>query len=279
MKKTLFTVAIFVLCHNAMLAQKWYAKVGFGLAIPQAAQTLDVTGNIMSGNASYDPAKDSIASFSIKKASFSSGFKGIIGAGYHFSNHFSLELYADLGLSTTTYTATQNNVKSPSAAYLANDKITQKAQFPIMLIPAMVFKTDKPKLNMYGRVGLVLPLKNEVKIDLSSEYISFIPNTEEIKGTLKTRFNIGFTGASGLSYTVSKGVNMWAEISFMSLALFAKETKITSHTGTASPNTAPVEGTVVSYGFSGQAGALQQPTFSLPYSNMGFNIGANFDIK
>jgi hypothetical protein len=279
MRKTLFTLVI-LFVSMAAHAQKWYGKVGFGFAIPQAAQTLDVTGSIYSGNATYNPANDSIASFSIKKASFSSGFKGVIGAGYHVNNHFALELYADLGISTTNYNAEQDNVKSPNGAYLANDKITQKSQFPIMLIPAMVFKTDKPKLNMYGRLGLVLPLKNQVKVDLTSNIISATFDNEEIAGTLKTRFNIGFTGAGGVSYLVAKGVNMWAEVSFMSLSLFAKEMKITSHTSTQSqPISTLLPGTVISYGFSGQAGATQQPTFSLPYSNMGINIGISFEIK
>ena len=279
MRKTFFTLVILFL-STVVHAQKWYGKVGFGFAIPQAAQTLDVTGNIFSGNATYNPANDSVQSFSIKKASFSSGFKGIIGGGYRVNNHFALELYADLGIATTNYSAEEDNVKSPNGAYLANDKITQKAQFPIMLIPAMVFKTDKPKLNMYGRIGLVLPVKNQVKVDLLSNIISATFDNEEIVGTLKTRFTMGFTGAGGVSYIVAKGVNAWAEISFMSLSLFAKEMTINSHTSTQSqPIATLLPGSKITYGFSGQAGATQQPTFSLPYSNMGVNIGISFDIK
>jgi opacity protein-like surface antigen len=280
MKNLLFTAAIILTAGTTAFAQKWYAKVGMGLAIPQAAQTLDVNGNLYSGNATYNPANDSIASFSIKKASFSSGFKGIVGVGYHFSSHFSVELYADLGIATTMYSAEQDNVIAPGGAYLADDKITQKSQFPIMLIPAMVFKTDKPKLNIYGRIGLVLPLKNAVKMDLTSNYISATLDREEITATLKTRFNIGFTGAGGVTYAIAKGISVFAEVNFTSLSLFAKETDIDSHTSTQSqPITTLLPGTKIQYGFSGQTNSNLFPTFSVPYSNMAVIAGINFDIK
>lgn len=279
MKKLLFTAAIFV--ATGASAQKLYIKAGLGFAIPQASQTLDVGGTMYNGNAIYfpgAPGKDSITSFSMKKASFSSGFKGAIGAGYHFNNHVAVELYLDLGLSTTQYTSTQDTVTSPSGAYLANDKMTQKSQFPIMLIPAVVLKTDNPKFNVYGRIGLVLPLKNQVSMELQSEYIAFIPNTEVIKGTMKTRFNVGFTGAFGGSYALGKGANFWGEVGFTSLSLFAKEMEITEHSGGAT-NAYPLEGSTISYGFSGQPGSPVKPSFSMPYSNMAFMIGVNFDIK
>ena len=279
MRKALFTTAILSILSVGAFAQKWYIKAGVGYTMPMAAQTLDITNNAYSGNAVYNPQTDSIASYSIKKASFSTGVKGIVGLGYAINNHVSFEAAVNMGLSNTKYTSTQHNVKAPGGAYLADNTITENAQFPVMLMPSAVFKTDKPKLNWYGRLGLVMPLKSEILIDLVSEYQSFIPNTEEIKGTLKTRFNVGFTGAGGVNYLAGKGVHVWAEFNFMSISLFAKETKITQHTGATNPNSAPLTGTTVSYGFSGQAGALQQPTFSIPYSNMGISIGANFDIK
>lgn len=279
MKKTLFAIGILLVsCLPAATAQ-WFIKLGLGYTIPNAAQTMDVTGNAFSGNTTYSPITDSVTSYSIKKASFSSGFKGIIGGGYHINSHFSVEVVANLGLSNTLYTSKIDNVITPNGAYRANNTITQQAKFPIMIMPAATFKTDKPKFNWYGRMGFVLPVKNEVEIDLKSDYIAFIPNVEEIKGTLKTRFNIGFLGAGGVSYTASKGVNVWAEFNYMSISLFAKETKITQHTGATNPNAAPLEGTTITYGFSGQAGSLNQPTFSIPYSNMGISIGATFDIK
>jgi hypothetical protein len=73
---------------------------------------------------------------------------------------------------------------------------------------------------------------------------------------------------------------MFAELNFTSLSLFAKELHIDDHTSTQNaPITTYLPGTTVKYGFSGQRSGSTQPTYSLPYSNMGISVGANFDLK
>jgi len=278
--KKIVLPAILLCISTQVFAQKWYAIAGFGLAIPQASQTLDIQGNPYNGNATYSPVNDSISSYSIKKASFSSGFKGIVGVGYNISPNISVEVIADMGIATTKYSSEEDNVLSFNKAYLANNKTTEFAKFPVMLIPSVVFQTAKPKLNIYGRLGIVIPVHNKISIDVMSEYQSVNFNTEEIASDLTTRFNMGFAGAFGCKYLLAKGVHLWAEFSYMSISLYAKQTTITSHTTTQSqPITSLLPGTTITYGFSGQASATTQPTFSVPFSNMGLNAGINFDIK
>jgi hypothetical protein len=279
MRKICCLSIIAILFNTALFAQKWYGRIALGYATPAASQTFDVFGNPYNGNVTYSPTNDSISSYSIKKASFSSGLKGAIGLGYSVNNHIAFELNADLGLASTKYTTSTQNSNTPSVAYLTNNTLTQYAQFPVMLIPSAVYKTDKPKLNLYGKVGIVMPLHNQVSVDLVRDYISAVINEEEIKGTLKTRFNMGFAGTAGLSYMAAKGVRFFAEFNFMSMSLYAKEMKITQHTGATNPNVPPIEGSTITYGYSGKASATEQPTFSIPYSNMGLYAGLAFDIK
>ncbi|MBA3829510.1 MAG: outer membrane beta-barrel protein [Taibaiella sp.] len=280
MRKLLFAVFFLLIAFNS-IAQKWYVRAGVGYAFPQAAQTLDRHNVPYSGSEVFSTftAYDSIISYSAKKASFSSGFKGIVSVGYALNSHIALELEGNFGIAPVKYSCDLQNIKSFNGAYLVNEKLTRYAKFPVLLTPSLAYRTNLAKLDVYGRIGIALPVHVKIYEEQESIYQSSSAAHEDIQGTVSTQFSVGFAGAAGVSYKVSKNVMLWGEFNVLSLSLFAKELKITAHTLDGATATNPNVGTAIQYGFSGTYNSTQQASYSIPFSNMGINLGLTFYIK
>jgi hypothetical protein len=262
---------------------RFYTRMGFGYAFPQAAQTLDMFGEPYSGSASLTNNGNLISNYSIDKASLSSGVQGGLALGYMFNSHLGIELGIQAGLANTKYSFSETGL-SYQSTYIYNESFTQYAQFPLYLTPAIVLQTDIKSFTVYCRAGLVLPLNPSVIYNEVDNFVGAGPNgnneVDKYSVEITSPFTLGFTGALGVSKEVYPHVSVWLESSLMSLSLFPdKVTYLNYYINGVNQ----VQGTsqFIPFGFGGtnvnpstQSGTQQ--TSMLPFSNLGIHVGVQY---
>jgi opacity protein-like surface antigen len=195
-----------------------------------------------------------------------------------------IEMGLDLGLSSKKYTATQYNVNVGGVA--SDVSILQQAQTPMMLNPSVVFQSGHKKTSLYGRVGLALPLKTQVRQDfmITNRPGTGATETDDYIWTFKSNFSLGFTAALGVQYNFSDNISLWFEGSMLSLAPFLKEGDLEDITVDGQggyKQQVPTSQWKINYSKSFTAASndyYNQPAYTQPFSNASFNVGFKFSI-
>lgn len=275
--KNIYFALLFAAFAGTISAQEFYFRAGAGYAVPQAGQTLDGTGSPYNGTLNNN-------AYSIKNASFSSGAQGYIGAGYMFSEHIGAQLDANFGLRNTKYTFSAGNVSVGGVP--SNVNVVQQAKSLAILMPSVVLQTGRGAATFYARTGIALPLFTKITQD---QIITNLPGsgavtTDDFTLQLTNSFALGFTGAAGVKYKISDNISIWGELSFLSMSLYLKEADLTgaSENGQNVPLSQITGGSqVVRYSKNAlvDSTGANQPTYSLPFSNFGVNIGINISLS
>lgn len=284
MKNVAMGLFFFVIAGNC-LAQGLYTRAGLGYAVPQAGQTMDGTATPYSGNRT-NTTIDSVnyTAYSIKNSSFSTGIHGILGVGYMFNSHVGVDVSVDMALTPKEYTYSNSNTLVNNVP--SNVQIIQKANNPVLFIPALVLQSDGARFNLYTRFGLALPLKTKITQD---QVFTNLPGTGKVETddytfTITNKFSLGFTGTAGIGYKLSDKLCLWGEASFLSLAVYAKEANLTDVTvdgATGYLPQIPVEQRkiVFSKEFTSTSNDyFHQPTFSQPFSSFSINAGIRYNL-
>jgi len=289
---TLITIALLICFFVNTNAQGLYVRGGVGYSFQLAGQTIDGNGNVLNGSLNNFKnvfGADSFALYNVKKASFSSGFHGYVSVGYMLNNHIGVELGGDFGLSLTKYTGTYDNV--PGVDTIPST-ITQKqyAQIPIVLMPMLVLQTGGTRVNLYARGGFALPIKSKMIQDIL--YVNEPGTGAQIPidatWEIKNRFSLGFTGAMGIKYNISSRSSIFGEVSILSLSLYPKEADLTNVTvngqGGYLQYITPRQinysnkATVMSNNNLTPTVSIDQPEYSVPFSNVGINVGYSYTL-
>jgi len=267
---------------------KFYFNVGLGYALPLAGQTLDANnGGPLSGTFTYSNPfgnQPDTVHFSMAKTSFSTGMHGIAGITYMFNDNIGLQCDLSYGVLSTHYT--NQSVDTLHHGIRSNVSHEQYAKAPIMFTPSLLIQTKVQKANVYIRAGAALPLTAKI---IDNETINYYPPGNngvllvQASREIKTNFGLGFSGAIGCSWPMAENVKFWAELNVLTMSLYAKEADVTSFTADgvnqmfiASPLT--LKTTYASASTSVSNGAGDQPTYSIPFSNMSINIGLSFRL-
>ncbi len=276
---TLLVIAILGSRGNVS-AQGFNFRGTIGYAMPMAGQTLDGTGMPYNGNTTNSVVDSAnYTSYSIKGASFSSGFHGTLGVGYMFSKYIGVDLAMSFGVSSTSYTYNDNNEVLGGVAY--NVQVVQKAQSPLMLIPALVLQNNGAVFNVYARFGLALPLNTTI---IQDQYLTNLPGTGAIETDdytwqVKNSFSLGMVAALGLQYKVTDHFKISFEASMLSLSVYTKEADLTNISVDGQGNyvsQVPAAQTKIYYSDNFKTVSndyYHQPVYSQPFSNLSFNIG------
>ncbi len=251
----------------------FYGSMGVGYALPTASQSLSTDGipfNGLAGSANGS----SFNTFNYKKASFTSGVQVRLNAGYGFNKNLAAELGVNIGIATKTY---ESNITFPSQDGLTQYRQKRKmhAQSPAFLLPSVVLQTSGAKMNVYSKAGLALPVGGKIHTEI--EQASNLTNTtdyEMINSSyeMKTKFNIGFSGALGMKYNIDKGISLWLEACLLSYTAYAKEEVLTDLTVDGINVTNQVRNKTTSYKM--KSGNSADPAYALPMSSLGINAGA-----
>lgn len=289
MKSVLLLLVSCAVLGNVAFGQGFYARLGLGYAVPQAGQTMDGTATPYNGvSSNFSSAGVDYTSYDIKSMSFTSGIHGTIGAGYMFNRHIGIDASFDFLASGKKYTYTDENVIISKVTY--NIDIVDRAK-ATLFVPALVLQTDGAKANVYTRLGIVLPLNTRITQD---QIFTNLPGAgavvrEDDGWEIKNKFSLGFSGAAGIKLAVNTRTNFWAEVGFLSLSMFAKESNRTSlditengvYQGNYNSQVAADKRKIVySNKFTGTSGDFyHQPTFSQPFSNASFSIGFSYELR
>ena len=152
-------------------------------------------------------------------------------------------------------------------------------------MPSLVLQTNKEKVNLYMRMGFALPLNTKVTQD---QVYTNAPGTgalsiDDFTWQIKSSFSLGFTAAAGVKYKISDRVSVWGELSLLAMSANTKEQDITSwvENGQTVPSTYQYYPQNIKYSKTAtvDSSLTLLPTYSQPFSNLGFNFGITFTLS
>jgi hypothetical protein len=258
-------------------SQGFFIRTGLGYAIPHAGQTIDGSGTPYNGslnNSTY------LQNYNVKPASFSAGLQGMAGIGYMFSENAGMQLDASVGLLTTKYTFSIDNITINSIP--SKVSVVQQSFKPIIFTPSLVLQTGGKKIDLYTRVGVALPLNTRIVQDI---IVTNAPGTgatteRDFTMQLKSSFSLGFAAAAGIHYKLNRVMSIWGEFSFLSLSVYIKESELIgfSENGQQYSLSAISGPQTITYSKTAAVDTNETtlPTYSQPFSNVGFNLGISF---
>lgn len=281
MRRLLLPIVILLANATASSAQEFYLKGGVGYAMPHGTQPYDAFGNAYSGSykSQYNAATGTQTSFSVKKPSLTAGFNGTIGVGILVSKHIGVELDANIGLAPRKY---KMRYEENDGVQLTQASVSQQANMPVLLSPALVLQTGGDRLSLYSRTGLVIPIQSTYTLESTSttESILAVQNVESTiyKEEFKTRFGVGFSAAVGVKYKVAELFSVFTELNITSLTLYARESEVKEYivNGVNYTSSIPDEYRTTKYEFKASGTnntANTYSTFAVPYGNFGFTAG------
>ena len=283
MKKIALFAGFSLLTLHNTYAQGFFYRLGIGYAIPQAGQTMDGTAIPYNGTMNNaGTGSSATVSYDLKKASFSSGINGTVGVGYLFNEHVGIDVALSGMLGAQKYSFYENNIAVNNIA--SDVEITQHASCTLFT-PSLLMQTNG-KINLYTRVGVAVPIKTRIYQD---QIVTNLPGTGAIEADdfyseIKNSFNLGFSGAAGANFKVNRRFNVYAEASFLSLAVFAKESDlkevyVNGQGGYLQYVSVSQRKIVYSDNFTATSGDnFHQPTYAQPFSNMSFNVGLYYSL-
>ena len=254
-----------------------YVRLGAGYGFVHAGQT-ESGGAGLNGSEKLNGNSTTIER---KPASFGSGFCMNLAGGYMITKHIGVELGAHAVLAPTKYTYSGIVPLTGGTRSFVREV---KADLPVYLIPAVVLTTGD-MIQFYGRAGLVLPLSD--KLSVTETQTGTLPGqtTDVITLDVKNHFNIGLQGAGGIAYPLNEHLSIWGEISAISRNAYIKRSEITAYTQDGQ-DALPVFTTnqkVTEYDFESEneypmpaTQPNKAPTFSLPFSTVGFSVGVKY---
>jgi hypothetical protein len=92
---------------------------------------------------------------------------------------------------------------------------------------------------------------------------------------------MGFGAAAGVSYKLNDRVSLWGEVSLLSMSVLIKESQVESIAinGQNQPLSILRGPLTTTYSKNITADSAHSPTYSQPFSNVGFNVGIRFNLS
>jgi hypothetical protein len=235
MKKYTTLSLLLIALTNVSFAQGIYFKIGGGYGLPiatsiigqQQTRNQDQTGN---NNTNIETTKNT-------SASFIAGANGNIGVGFMFSKYLGAEITAQYVAGKTYKIYDVYNYKSDNLTGSQWDKssISCKA---IYINPSFII-TPGSKLP-YGRFGFILGAP-KIKEESSHYYDLDGTSTSSTKGELKNNLSVGFQGALGMKWTLGNKIDLFTEVSVISMTVYTKEYTLTESISNGTDNLAAMQ--------------------------------------
>lgn len=259
-------------------SKEYYVRSGLGYALSQGGETYSPWNGILSGSTT-NPLSSHNYDFSIDKVSFSEGLHGYGAIGYMLNKNLGIELAADFGIYNKEYDYIGNNISStlPTGTTLTI-KNTQKAHYPLIIIPSIMLQTAGDVWNIYTRIGIALPAITG--IDIHEEHLYQGPGGADVYDYtefLKEKFSIGYSAATGISYLCSANIKVWAEFSMLSLTVYADELDYYGATHNGANYYSNLPRTIIPFRTNGNA-STEFITYAVPYSNVALNVGLSWSF-
>jgi hypothetical protein len=262
MKKILL-VLVFIFVVQFSFAQKNYARLAFcyGKGSNKSLYLFDPLQNDNLNQTQY-------ATPSLGESVLLNG-----GVGHMFNKIFGLEANVSYmhGLDLDLYKYSQNgNIYSAK---------TNNRQ--ILFLPTTVFRIDIKKIHPYIKVGLVIPIYNQSSFYYNVSDPSSAANFNTYEYAIKNQLNIGLNGCVGLSYNVSKKIELFFEAEEDNVRSFHNSADLVSKSTTGNiklSKSPPQHVDFVAASSINTISLNSQLNFPISFAREAYNIGIKFNF-
>lgn len=218
--KTLLTCTL-LLSMNALNAQSLY--YGFGTGYGHSAAP-----NLFSAYDYEDISGTETSTLKKGNGSFGRGAQLNVFAGLPIGNGISAELAAAY-LYGFTSKSSSNSQGSGSFSYSSDDQIRSRT---FRLMPSLKFQMGSGKTTPYMKAGAVIGFGSKLIMESSgsssSQFGGNSSNTMKMEFTGRT--SLGFSGALGLQFELSKKLHFFTEVHMITHSWAPKRSVITEYT-------------------------------------------------
>lgn len=277
MKRAFVFFISLILCSPAT-AQKIFFRAGAGYALPLSnSRPVYLTGFPYTGG---NAAPDNSGMFEVKKASMFSGTRATGGVGVMFSR-IGFEVSASAVLSDVAYSfsGSLGGIYPPGTT----TTITQRANNPVVVMPAVVMNVPGKKIDVLLRAGIALPVHRSLFVE--SETTGGAGRYYD-KSELKTNFGIGFAFSGGVEYKLTQSLRAYTCIDILTMTLKAKESVLISSSVDGNDALAakfPYQkktlyvDDLTNYSFTSSE-PRQQQSYSIPFGTKGISLGLSYRL-
>ncbi len=290
---TLLTVTAFAQDKKKPFVPKVYGKVGLGYSVAQGGAVQAPLYSLY--HTAFYPINGSYSGFysgnviredfDVKSSSFSAGMRAVVGMGVMVTKHIGVELNADIGIAPSTM---ESRLFEDGGQTNITIDVSQKANTPILLTPSLLVQSGG-KINLYMRGGIVVPVRTVIQQDINYQEDVINPADSSIVTTVynvgeeyKLTLSPGFAGAAGVKVKAGKFMEVWGEVSVVSMTLYYKESEITQFDvdGFSVLNQIPPNRIKSKYERQGTytSNSNVYPTAAVPFNNVGINVGVAFNL-
>ncbi|MBL7872550.1 MAG: outer membrane beta-barrel protein [Cyclobacteriaceae bacterium] len=278
MKKIIVTLFLSTLLINFSFGQGAYFRAGGGYGFPMASQVIGTNYlRTQPANGSDTYSEESV------KASYGAGMNISLGGGYMFNENIGF----DLGI---VYQKSKKNETSDinlEIGFGKEEDIITYQSTALFINPAFFITSAKGSKTPYGKFGI---LAGSPKIKTVESYYYDLDGTYTQHNEWETRKGIalGLQGTVGVNWMLTDKLDLFTEISFLSMSFYAKERELTviTYNGVdAMPNQQPYQKLTefkkkldpnAAFDANKPWQALQEAS---AYSALTFNVGIRYLLK
>lgn len=196
-----------------------YFKAGLGYAFNHGG-TIGYAGSSDITNAQFVVTR--------KPTSFSAGAYANLYGGVMIGKHVGAELGLNMAVANKKYSYTEQVYATATNSVPNNfqSTYTTRGYGLVLVSPALIMQTGGEKMNLYTRLGVSVPVMNNLEI--SSTHYPISNSRLNVVELFTMRTAVGFNGAAGVSIPAGKFMDIWCEVNMLSLTTYLKESEITS---------------------------------------------------
>ena len=234
--KLLVILFVIMIC-NEMKAQEFYVRAGGGFITEigktefNNADPNGITGIEQSTDVTVS-ADGSSVEVKALQGTLGAGFKFNVTGGYMFNKY----LGAELGLNY--FIGDDVLVGRLSSPNVFSEEIASIKGFDA--VPAILLTPGFEKINPYARIGMIITVSGNLDIKTNvTQYNGGGQGTDIVvnaESEVTPKFSAGFLGAVGVTYPVSKKIDLFGELEFKNFSIKSKSAEITSYKTTAVTN-------------------------------------------
>jgi hypothetical protein len=217
MKKLIITVCLSALCYEFSFGQGLYFKAGGGYGLPLASQVIGT--NYLRTQPATGP--DTYSEENVR-ASYGAGMNISLGGGFMFNENIGFDLGVQYQKSKKIETS---DINLEIGFGKEEDVITHQSS-TLFINPSFVITSAKGSKMPYGKFGF---LAGSPKIKLQESYYYDLDGTERQAREWETKKGMAFglQGTVGVNWVLKEKLDLFTEMSFVSMTFYAKERELT----------------------------------------------------
>jgi Outer membrane protein beta-barrel domain len=231
MKKQIITVLLSALCYQFSFGQGIYFKAGAGYGFPIATQVIGT--NYLRTQPATGP--DTYSEENVR-SSYGAGMNISLGGGYMFNENIGV----DLGIQYQKSKKIETSDINLEIGFGKEEDIITHQSSTLFINPSFLITSGKGSKVPYGKFGF---LAGSPKIKSQESYFYDLDGTERQAREWETKKGMAFglQGTVGINWVLKDNLDLFTEISFVSMSFYAKERELTLATRNGADQLATVQ--------------------------------------